>query len=116
MNQDISKETEKKILDLQLLEQNLQNNMLQKQRFQVELLETENALSEIEKSKEAFKIIGNIMIPSKKEDLKKELDSKKKILDLRIKNLEKEESQLKERASELQKEVLGEIKNERRNT
>ena len=83
---------------------------MQKQRFQTELLETENALKELTKAKEAYKIVGNIMVSSTKEDLKKELEEKKKITDLRIKNLEKEESKLKEKTSTLQKAVVGEMK------
>lgn len=112
MTEKISKETEKKIMELQLLEQNLQNSLMQKQHFQTELLETENALKEIVKAKEAYKIVGNIMISSKKEDLKKELNERKKIIDLRLKTLEKEESKLKEKTTTLQKEVIGEIKND----
>jgi len=112
MNPDMSKETEKKITELQLLEQNLQNSLMQKQRFQSELSETENALKEIDSSEEAYKIVGNIMISKKKEDLKNDLDSRKKVLDLRIKTLETEEEKIKEKANNLQKEVIGEMQND----
>ena len=47
----------------------------------------------------------------KKEDLTKDLESKKEIINLRIKTLEKQENQLKEKASELQIEVLSQIEN-----
>ena len=110
MTEKISKETEKKIMELQLLEQNLQNSLLQKQRFQTELLETENALKEVEKTKETYKIVGNIMIASKKPELKKELNERKNIIDLKIKNIEKEEEKLQEKTTSLQKVVMGEIK------
>ena len=70
----MNKETEKKIQQLQLLEQNLSNIIMQKQTFQMHLMENENALKELEKTnKNAYKIIGTIMISSAKEDLKKEL-------------------------------------------
>lgn len=108
----MQKETEKKIAQLQLIEQNLQNTLLQKQRFQSDLLETENALKEIDNSEEVYKIVGNIMLSKKKEDLKKELNSKKEIINIRIKNIEREESKTREKASSLQKEVIGEIKND----
>lgn len=110
----MQKETEKKIAQLQLIEQNLQNALMQKQRFQAELLETENALKEIDGAEEVYKIVGNIMLSKKKEDLKKELNSKKEVISIRIKNLEREESKAKEKASTLQKEVIGEIENDRR--
>ena len=106
----MNKETEKKIQQLQLLEQNLQNIMMQKQSFQMQLMENENALNELEKTKkEAYKIVGTIMISADKEDLKKELNEQKEVFDLRIKNLEKQEKNFKEKAEDIQKEVMKEI-------
>ena len=108
----LNKDAERKIAELQLAEQNLQNALVKKQKFQSELLETENALKEIDSSEEVYKIVGNIMISKKKEDLKEELDSRKDIINIRIKSLEKEESKIKEKANALQKEVIGEMKND----
>ena len=71
-------------------------------------------LKEIDNAEEVYKIVGNIMLSKKKEDLKKELISKKGIIDIRIKSLEKEESKTREKANILQKEVIGEIENDRR--
>ena len=107
----MNKETEKKIQQLQLLEQNLQNILMQKQTFQMQLAENENALEELEKSKkDAYKIIGAIMISSDKDNLKKELKEQKDILDLRIKSLDKQEKSFKEKVEDIQKEVMKEIK------
>jgi len=100
------KEAEKKLGQLQLLEQSMQNLMMQKQQFQLQQVEIESALKELEKTNEAYKIVGNIMVLSKKEDLNSELTSKKEIVELRIKNMEKQEDQLREKASKLQNEVL----------
>jgi len=61
-----------KINQLSLIEQNIQNFALQKQQFQTQLMELESAEKELEDSKEAFKIIGNIMVASDKEKIKKE--------------------------------------------
>jgi prefoldin beta subunit len=106
----LTKETEQKIAELQLLEQNLQNFILQKQTFQAQLLEVDNALKELNNSKEAYKIIGPIMVHSTNEELKKDLNSRKEILNLRIKNIEKQEDKIKEKADLLQSEVLNQIK------
>ena len=106
----ISKETEEGIQQLQLIEQSLQNFMMQRQNFNMQQLEIENALKEIELTKEKpYKIVGNIMVQSEKEDLKKDLTSKKEIVDLRIKNFEKQESKLKEKAEDLQKTIREEL-------
>ena len=107
----MNKETEKRIQQLQLIEQNLNNIIMQKQSFQMQLMENENALSEIEKTKkDVYKIVGTIMISSDKDHLKKELNEQKEILDLRIKNLEKQENNFKEKAEDIQKEVMKDIK------
>ena len=84
----MSKETEQKITQLQLMEQSMQNFMVQKQQFQAQLIEIESALSELNNAKDAFKIVGNIMVSAKKEDLEKDLSSKKEMVELRIKNIE----------------------------
>lgn len=106
---EISKETEQEIAQLQLYEQSLQNILIQKQQFQSQSLEIESALKELETTKEAYKIVGNIMVSSKKEDLKKDLESKKEVVSLRIKALEKQENQIRENAKKLQEEVSKKI-------
>ena len=107
---NVSKETEQKIQQLQLIEQSMQQFLMQKQSFQTQLMEIESALKELKNSEKAYKIIGNIMVSSKKLDLEKDLTSKKETFELRIKMLEKQEDKIKEKADKIQKEVLKEIK------
>lgn len=108
---NLPKETERSIAELQLLEQNLQNFLGQKQNFQLQLVEVENAIKELEKTKEtAFKIIGQLMISSDKKELLEDLSSKKEVIGLRIKSIEKQENILKEKAENLQKEIMKEMK------
>ena len=97
---------ESKIQEMQILEQNLQNLLLQKQAFQMELSETKAALKEIEKAKdEVFKIIGQLMIKTNKDKVKKDLSDKQKILDMRIKTIEKQESTLSKKIEEIREEL-----------
>lgn len=108
---DIPKDAEEKIAQLQMLEQNIQAFSSQRQGFQLQLAEIDNALKELENTKEkAFKIIGNLMIESNVDELKKDLKSKKETISLRVKNLEGQEKKLREKAESLQKEVMGVIK------
>ena len=105
------KDQDQKIQELQLIEQNLSNLLMQKQTFQSRLLENENALNEVsETKKQPYKIIGNIMVSMDKETLKKDLNSEKEIFSLRVKSIEKQENKLKERAGELQKDILKDLK------
>jgi prefoldin beta subunit len=103
-------ETEEKIGRMQILEQNIQNLLMQKHQFQSQIVEIRSALEELESSETSYKIIGNIMVAAKKEDLKKDLESKKEMVELRIKSIEKQEEELKEKTKKLQGEVLDEMK------
>lgn len=108
----MDKDTEAKIQQLQMFEQNMQNILMQKQNVQAQQIELENAISETESSKgNIFRIIGPIMVQSEKDKIKVDLQSKKEITDLKIKNFEKQESQLKEKASKLQAEVMEKMNN-----
>ncbi|MBI2109770.1 prefoldin subunit beta [Candidatus Woesearchaeota archaeon] len=104
------KEVEQDVAQLQIIEQNLNNFVLQKQTFQAQLMEVESALKEIEVVDSAYKIVGTIMINVKSKDLKKELAEKQEMLDLRVKNLEKQENKLKDKAQEIQERVLKQMK------
>jgi len=106
----MDKDTEERIGELQLLEQNMQNFAMQKQNFQAQLLEIDNALKEMEKAKDPmFKIVGNIMIASDKDSLKTDLGSKKDLLNLRVKSITKQENALKDKVKDLQEEVMKEL-------
>jgi len=102
---------QEKINQIQLLQQNMQNFSMQRQQFQIQQTEIESALSELEKTNHAYKIIGNIMVSTEKDSLKKDLEEKKQMLTIRIGSIEKQESKIREKAEELQKQVLTEIEN-----
>ena len=100
------KEKERTIRNLQMLEQNLQQILMQKQAFQMELRETQSAMKELEKSgEEVFKIIGQMMIKSDKKSMIAELANKEKLMDLRIRNFEKQETAVSKKIEEIQKEI-----------
>lgn len=106
----MQKEMEQKIKELQLLEQSLHNLLFQKQTFQLELSEINTSSEELDSSKgDVFKIVGNVMVKSEKGKLQKEIEEKKGIINLRIKNIEKQEKSLRDRVEELRKDVLKNI-------
>ncbi|MBI2671071.1 prefoldin subunit beta [Candidatus Woesearchaeota archaeon] len=108
-----NKDVQAKIEKLQLLEQKTQTLLAQKQNFQSQLLEIENATNELEISDgQIYKIVGNIMISAEKNKLKEDLNNKKDILLLRMKNIEKQENKLREEASQVQSEIMSNIKKE----
>jgi prefoldin beta subunit len=107
----INKDLQEKIQQLQVLEQNMQQILMQKQAFQFELNETESALLEVKKTKDdVFKIVGQVMLKANKDDVEKELAQRKDILSLRVKSIEKQESALKEDSEKIREEVMKNIK------
>ena len=99
-----------KIAQLQLLQQNLQNLLLQKQQLQNKSLEVESALHEIKTSEKCYKILGHIMVAAPKDALSKELNEKKEINNLRLKNCRSQEEKLKKSIEDTQEEALKEMK------
>lgn len=97
---------ERQIQEIQILEQNLHNLLLQKQAFQMEISETQAAKKEIKNSEDVFKVIGQLMIKAEKEKVEEELLNKEKLLDLRIKSIEKQETSLTKKLDSLRKEVF----------
>jgi prefoldin beta subunit len=102
--------SQEKIQELQFIEQTLNNLIMQKNVFQMELSETESALNEIEKSgDEVFKVIGQLMIKTEKGKIKEDLANKRKLIELRLKNLEKQESSLSNKLEELRNQIMSEM-------
>ena len=110
MAEDVSKTTQAKISQLQMFEQSINNLLMQKQQFQQQLIEIDSALEELKTTENAYKIIANIMVKSDKAKLEKDLKQKKEMMEIRIKTLEKQEKTIKEKAAEMQAEVMKELK------
>ena len=90
--------------ELQVLDHNMQQMIMQKQSLQLELNETLNALSEIDKtSDEVYRVIGPAMMRVEKSSLRKELEERKKLLTLRIESFEKQESIIESKMLAMQK-------------
>lgn len=105
-------DTEEKIRQLQLAEQGMQALFAQKQNLQMQLMEIDTALKGLEDTKEAYRIVGNVMILADSAALKEDLKSKKETTELRIRSFEKQEKATRERAEAIQKEVLEGMKND----
>ena len=98
--------------EMQIVEQRLNSILMQKQSFQIEFSENQSALREIESSDgDVFKVIGQLMVKTDRKKLKDELSGKEKILDMRIKAIEKQESSLMEKLERLREGVLKSIRN-----
>lgn len=96
-----------KIQELQFLEQNLQNVLFQKQAFEMEFSEAQSAINEITNSSgEVFKIVGQLMIKSDSKKILEEMRNKEKLIEIRIKSLEKQENSFSEKINLIREEIL----------
>jgi prefoldin beta subunit len=104
-------DTQQKIQELQILEQNFQQLLMQKQAFKYELDETNFALEELKKAEgDIFRVIGgNIMIKSSKEKVEADLIHKKELIQLRTKTMDKQEEEFSSRIEKIREEVLKKI-------
>jgi prefoldin beta subunit len=102
----IDKETEKKIEELQILEHRLQEILMERQNIQIELNGIENAIDELDKtSGDVYKILSGVMVKSNKEKLAKDLEEKKKFLDIKLRSVEKQSSVINSKSEEIRKEI-----------
>jgi len=108
MSDDISKlppPVQERLLRLQQLQQTLQSVVAQKQQLELELSETEQALSELEKLDETaiiYKSIGSLLVKAEKAKVSTDLTERKELLNTRITVLGKQEERLRVQAKDLQ--------------
>lgn len=108
---EMTEETKKMVMQFQTYQQQLQSVIIQKESLKLQKIEAEDAIKELEnsKQKDAYKITGQIMIRKPIEDIKQELAENKENIDVRLESLEKTEKRLNTKLMELQeklKEVL----------
>lgn len=112
---DLPPKIQNQLTQFEQVRQQLQ--LLTTQRIQVEsqIREIGNALEELDKSSKnsvVYKKAGTIMVKiDSKKDLKNSLTEQKETFDVRMKTLERQEKQLKERYTELQKEISKAVQN-----
>lgn len=108
-----SKELESRIGRLQVLEQNLQAIRMQRQDIQSQIAEIDNALKSMETARGGiYKIVGSIMLSSTREELQKELGSKKEMLEVRLKGIKSQEEAFVEKFRTVQGALLEDLKKE----
>lgn len=95
------------IAQFQIMQQQLQNTMIQKESLRLNIMEMEQALEELGKANEqtAYKITGNIMVSKPVEELKKELAETKEAMNVRMESLNKTEKQLTDKLKESQEKL-----------
>ncbi len=98
-------QVQERLLRLQQLQRNLQTILAQKQQVELELTETEQALTELEgltQDATIYKSIGSLLVKSQKTKVEEELRDRKELLDTRVDVLGKQEERLRSQLNQLQ--------------
>jgi len=99
---------QEQLVRLQQMQQTLQSVAAQKQQLELELNETDKALSELDRSTDetpVYKSVGSILVKSNKQTLIGELKERKDLLTTRVTVLGKQEERTRERLKEMQEKL-----------
>jgi len=116
MSDELSKlppQVQERLLRLQQLQQTLQAVLTQKQQLELELTETEQALSELGKlddSAVVYKSIGSLLVKAEKAKVTTELNERKDLLNMRVSVLGKQEERLRTQVKDLQTKLQRELR------
>jgi prefoldin beta subunit len=92
--------------ELNILEHNLQHLLMQRQAIESQLAEINNALSEVSKSNDdVYNVVGSVMLKTSKEKITHDLEARKKMIDIRLSSVDKQEKLIEFKVKELQKEI-----------
>ncbi len=95
------------INQFQVLQQQLQEILVQKENGKLQKLEFEKALEELNKagSKEVYKIAGPIMIKRNSDEIKKEIQEKLDDIEIRLKTLNSTEDKITNKLKEIEPKI-----------
>lgn len=103
----VSLNVQQLLTEAQAYQQQMQVVVAQKEALNLQLIETGKALEELSKpgNDDVYKTVGPVLIKVEKGKVKHDLKSKKDLIMLRMKSLEKSESTLKNKLDDM-KEML----------
>ena len=94
-----------------LLQQQLRNILIQKEALKLQIAEIDAALYELSRCEEenVYKLVGNVMIKKRKEEVEKELNEVKEDSQIRINSLESVEKDLVEKIKRVEEKLKSKV-------
>ena len=102
---ELPPQIQEQLAQFQQLQQTLQSVAAQKQQLEIDLNETDKALSELDKSTDetpVYKSVGTILVKSNRQSLLVELKERKDLLTTRVAVLGRQEDRTRDRLKEVQ--------------
>jgi len=105
-------QVQERLQRLQQLQNTMQQLLLQKQRIEMEMMESDKALEvleEVQGDSKVYKSVGAVLVEKDRDTVVKELKERKEFLDMRAKVLKKQEDKTKEKMTTLQDTLQKEL-------
>jgi prefoldin beta subunit len=108
---NLDSETQQQIQELQMMEQQFQQLLMQKNAFSMEANDTDLIIREVEKTEdEVFRIVGNqVVIKSSKEKILEDMQKKKELIDKRMEAIDLQEKEFSEKMESTREIVMKKI-------
>ncbi len=105
-------QVQERLQRLQNLQSTLQQLLMQKQRIEMEQMESEKALETLKtvtSESKVYKSVGAVLVERPKDDVVKELEERKEFLDMRLKVIVKQEDKTREKMTGIQETLQKEL-------
>jgi prefoldin beta subunit len=105
---ELPPQVQEELVRLQQLQQTLQAVVSQKQQLEMDMTETDRALTELEKvtgETPVYKSVGSILVKADKQVLLSELKERKELLNTRVTVLGRQEERTRERLKDIQQKL-----------
>jgi prefoldin beta subunit len=113
---ELPPQVQEELVRLQQLQQTLQAVVSQKQQLEMDMTETDRALTELEKvtgDTPVYKSVGSILVKADKEALLSELKERKELLNTRVTVLGRQEERTRERLKDIQQKLQEKLRTPR---
>lgn len=105
-------QVQERLQRLQQLQNTMQQLLLQKQRIEMEMVESDKALGVLEEAQansKVYKSVGAVLVEKDRDTVVKELKERREFLEMRAKVLKKQEDKTKEKITTLQDTLQKEL-------
>jgi prefoldin beta subunit len=113
---ELPPQVQEELVRLQQLQQTLQAVVSQKQQLEMDMTETDRALTELEKvtgETPVYKSVGSILVKADRQVLLSELKERKELLNTRVTVLGRQEERTRERLKDIQQKLQEKLRTPR---
>jgi prefoldin beta subunit len=105
-------QVQERLQRLQNLQNTLQQLLVQKQRIEIEIMESDKALKTLKETtseSKVYKSVGAVLVEKPRDDVITELEDRREFLDMRMKVIVKQEDKTREKMTGLQETLQKEL-------